>query len=540
MKRSRFWTFFDWVIFPAILAAIAYEPNFMHGAINPHEEGQYAAVVEGFFRGQAPYKDIYLLFGPLTYAGPALAMAVFGKHLAVQRGWFLLGDIAGFLAFYALARATLRGRFFACLAAILAIVEVHDPYWCTRWGGFRFPALYLFLAFWVRHLRNGRRRDAAWAGFFCALGFLHSIDIGLLGAFTFAMSWVVRRAWFETKAVRGSARAFASGALAVLAPFFLWLVSRGALGAFVREMGALGSRRAWLQTLPAPAMDPLKMWLQPVVYGLVFARSFARPARRAAVAAREELPLFAVAVCALFSYAFSFHGLLGPQFERSLPLFILVLAALAEPGLLPYLNAGRRAFRMPVDAKTIAIPVLCSAALATIFLSAKRPYDGALDDWCRHQLRKTKGIADVGGHYGGSPRKVSGMPRAEGITMRAEQVSEVERVYRLVTERTGPDDPVFAFPDLTIYTFLCARPEVSRFATTIYAWPREAWRRDLLEALESRRPKVALLRNDESGLLASVRAPHALSEAADFVKKHYRLIESVGSVDVYEIRPDSF
>ena len=119
----------DFVIIPYLILFFAYEPNAANGWVVFLESGTYLSVINAIFHGQVLYRDVFLFFGPFSYWGPALAMFLFGKTLAVLRLYFLFGDILTYLTLYLLCRFVIRNRFLAYLAAVIIVIQVHNPFW---------------------------------------------------------------------------------------------------------------------------------------------------------------------------------------------------------------------------------------------------------------------------------------------------------------------------------------------------------------------------------------------------------------------------
>ena len=180
MSRSWGWRFLDFVLLPCLIVILAFEPNAAHGRVDYLESGQYLSVINEIFQGKILYRDTYLFFGPFSYYGPAFAMLLFGKTLAVLRQYFLLGDIVTYIVLYFLCRFVIRNRFLACLAAIVIVVQTHNPFWCSRWGGFRFVSAYAVILTLSLFIRSRSGKYAWLAGFFTGAAFLHGVDMGIL------------------------------------------------------------------------------------------------------------------------------------------------------------------------------------------------------------------------------------------------------------------------------------------------------------------------------------------------------------------------
>ena len=168
---------YDLLLLPLLVIALAFEPNFRHGFMNYSESGQHLATMRELANGSLLFRDLFVQYGPLHYYVPTLFAGVFGESIATLRGYFLAGEIFGFLALWGLCRALIPNRIFATAAVIVAVMYAHHPFWSTRWGGFRFAFVYLSLWCLVALLRNRRPHLPVLAGAFAALAFLHTLSL---------------------------------------------------------------------------------------------------------------------------------------------------------------------------------------------------------------------------------------------------------------------------------------------------------------------------------------------------------------------------
>jgi hypothetical protein len=167
---------FDCLLVPLAIVVLAFEPNFAHGYINYNESGQHLAAIGEMHRGGLLFRDIFVQYGPLHYWVPYWAFEHVGYSIATLRGYFLLGEIAGLLAAYAVCRQVISHRLFAGLAGLLIAIEAHHPFWSTRWGGWRFAFVYLVLFALIRFSRTRKRGWTFAAGLASGLAFLHTYD----------------------------------------------------------------------------------------------------------------------------------------------------------------------------------------------------------------------------------------------------------------------------------------------------------------------------------------------------------------------------
>lgn len=515
------WKALDWLV-PYLIVTAAYEPNAASGLVDYLESGQYLTVIDTVFRGGALHRDVYFLFGPLTYLGPAAAMLVFGKTLAVLRGYFLAADILTYLVLYLLCRLLIRPRAWAYLASLVIVVQVHHPFWSTRWGGLRFAAAYASIAAWLWYLRARPRGAALLAGTMTALALLHGIDMGLI---SLAASGILLAA-DRLLPVRDGRPRPASGAIpylwgaaAVIAPFLIYLAASGGLGAFVRDLLSIGDRSAWAAPPDWSRRETAKIAFPLFVYGWAAwtVRGEDRDGRvRAAL------------VCGfgLIFYAYAFRSVAGPQLETAMALAILVA----------FERLGSALSVRPIARMRTACVLILAAW--TCYAAVLRPnyfYQGVLNNWRLYQDRKFKEHA----HYAGVDERphralAERIERLAGSRVPAWQADEIERVVDAIRKHSGDDDAVLAFPDLAFFNFAADRRCVGRFTVPGFAHGVRGGEKELLEAIEAAPPPVVLARTSLSPLARSIgRETELLPAVWEYVSRHYNLAAQTDQVRVY-------
>ncbi len=514
----------DFFIVPGLLIALAYEPNAAHGYVDYLESGQYLAVIDGVFRGQVFYRDIYFFFGPLSYYGPALAMFFFGKTLAVLRQFFLVGDIAGFLALYALCRITLRNRFFAYAAALVIVIQVHHPFWSTRWGGFRFCSAYASLIVMAGLVRWRSTPLAAVGGFFAAIAFLHSIDMGVLCGLAAAAVFVADR-WLPDRA-QGALPAQASfyyglGFAAGLAPLLIYFAVSGALFPYLKEMASLGDRRVWAAPIDWSSRSGFKVFFPLIVYTLAAVTGFAR-------GRLERLQTALLVTFGVLFYFYAFRAIAGPQFETSLAVCIL-LGFCALERLLERSPSGHKpAWQLPAAA------LLGVGMFATMVFIPNYFYAGDFKRWFAYQQDKDKLFSKyVMWDREGYRAVDAAIVRMKGTQVPAWQADEIETVLRSVDQFSGKDDALLAFPDLSFFNFIADRRLVDRFSVPGFAHGVPGGERTLLAAVGAERPPVALRPAGRSVLANAIRKDEILPSVREYVDNNYALNQKTEQVLVY-------
>jgi len=525
---------FDWGIAPLILVALAFEPNFRHGFLNYNESGQHLVAMHELAKGSLLFRDLFAQYGPLHYHVPAALGAIFGETIATLRGYFLAGEIAGFLAAWALCRALIPRRGFAFAAALVIVMEAHHPFWSTRWGGFRFAFVYLsLLGLWFGLLRP-RSGWLVFAGAMAGLAFLHTYDAGAaagVGAIVFFVHCHLSRG--EGRVLAREAGHYAIGVAVALLPFLVQLLVTGTLGAYLEQLPLFDPGRAFVQPIPSSALTPgvfapALIYLGAagfIVYG--FRREFFERERGVAI-------LFVMA-SGLFLYLSAFRAIRGPQFETSLPLAVLVLFFLVDHAY----GVFERGLDVAGDrvggwlAFGFIFVVMCAVAFGPI-----RSYGGGMVAFIAHQRHKAERVAR---HVGWNPldryRSLE-LPAGGGARLPESQAAEIEEITRYLVETTKPDQSVLAYPDLGAFHLFADRPLASRFPIAVLAAAKPAWIDELLDVVRGPRADVVLV-GRELGTLARAtgRREEFIPSFREEVERNYVLARRFERLDVYRLAP---
>ncbi|MCS5636923.1 MAG: hypothetical protein NZ990_10420 [Myxococcota bacterium] len=525
----------DWLLVPLAIVALAYEPNFAHGALNYNESGQHLAAIGSMQRGELLFRDIFVQYGPLHYYVPLWLFDHLGHSLATLRGYFLSGEIAGLVAAYGLARQLLSTRTFAVLAGLVIAMEAHHPFWSTRWGGWRFFFVYVALA---AMLRFSDTRKPGWmlaAGLSSALAFLHTYDAAAaagLGALVFfVLGFSANRhqplALFD---LRRGLTYFLSGFVACALPFLIHLLATGTLGDYLGQLPFSNAGRVWLQ--PFTASDITPSILAP---GLIFALSLALLGREVLIdrwGKGDTIPLAMLIASGGILYLASFRAIRGPQFESSLPIAIILTAY--------WLSRAYRFFETFDGDPTrriqrlAAFAALCGVPLA-LGMGEIRTYAGGAPAWWHYQVNKEHLVP----RYIGADRldedyRVIAVERAGSARVPRWQAEEIEGLTRYLRGELEPEDPLFAYPDLGIFNYFADKPHITRFQIPILAAADKGWSGELMHSLENEPPPVVLLGTRRSTLSVATRhSGEYLPEAGDFVRENYQHAGRIGRVDIF-------
>ncbi len=524
---------FDWGIAPLILVALAFEPNFRHGFLNYNESGQHLVAMHELATGSVLFRDLFAQYGPLHYQVPAALSVVFGDSIATLRGYFLAGEIAGFLAAWALCRALIPRSGFAFAAAVVIVMEAHHPFWSTRWGGFRFAFVYLsLLGLWY-----GLVRPRSWwlvfAGACVGLAFLHTYDAGAaasVAAVPFFVHCHLQRG--EGRVLPRELGRYAIGLAAVLVPFALQLIATGAVGAYFDQLPLLNPGRAFVQPIPASAINATV--LAPALIYLVAAGFIVFGLRREIFERERGVAIVFVMASGVLLYVSAFRAIRGPQFEMALPLAIITLFFLVDHAY----GVFERGLDVAGDrvGGWLAFAFVFAVMLGIAFLPI-RSYEGGALKFIAHQADKGARVAKFVGWNPLERYRELALPAGGGARLPESQAREIEEITRYLAETTSPRHTLLAYPDLGAFNLFVDRPLASRFTIAVLAAADPAWSEELLDVVRNRRADVVLI-GRQLGTLARAtgRREELIPEFREVVERGYVLNRRFERLDVYRLR----
>lgn len=521
----------DYMVIPAGIIYIAYQHGILNGFIDHLESGKELASVNEIFRGKIPYKDIYILFGPLNTYLEAFSMILFGKSLAVLRGYFLFGNVVTLIIGYLIARAIIRNRLLACLTALILMAETYHPFWSTRWGGLRFGFGLLSILMAVMFFKKRKDIWILLSGMTVAISLMTTTDIGIYAFIAIAAALLCSRENLKGAVI------FGAGFGCVFALFLSYFLISGALVPYLNTIFIQATTHitAWQQ----PRAD-LSLWqsMAPdkilslsfkcnilILFYLFLALFLAwRFFKKRQAVDFVDYSLLCISIYGLLIYKTSFRAAIGPQFQMALqPAIILVFVLLG---------------RLSAQKRLISKIAVFACVLFYIIFSEKIFYEN-FKKWLLYQ--EVKG--------GLLPMYSTAIPlsrvqlaklnidRGGGIVIPADQAIEIESVTKYITSVTRPDEAVFTFPEQGMYNFFANRPCLDRFNISGVVWATPAWRKELMDDLKNIRPRHIIYRSSLSNLARSIgRSEELLPDVKAYIDLNYVREASFGSVDILKLR----
>lgn len=530
---STAWRLAAWVLFPALIYGVSYASTAeLSQWVDLFHRGESIGPASDYLRGKVPYRDVFALHGMLEDGLlDAWLMQFFGRSLdvAVTRTVVLGAFLA--VSLWYLGIAVFRSIPLALLVVAMGALTTAE----NNRTFFQVAAAALF---WAG--AKGRRPFViAISGAVAAVALFFSFDIGLYtiaGALGAAILLAVaqRRVPWDGVRPMAIAIAFAGGFAAGALPFVLYLVSRGAWGAFLDvTFVAIPSIIDAVWSIPFPdllstfrsnlnihALADFIVWekfhliVSPLTIAIAVIHLMARwTARRmddldhallvltvfAAIAQRSALGR------AEFRHQYFAAFLIGPVLVILLLLLCRRLGGIWREG-----GYGERAF--------VSAIVGVFAAIAAALFWVPDLLNWRIDDLVRYESRVSRRLRDG---------------KAEEVAWRIRAVSNEIRAL------TGPRDTIFDFSNQPAFYFFADRANPTRFYQVPILSPRR-FQAETIAALERAKPKV-VLRTSPEGFDAFDGVPNALraQAVAAYIDDNYRFHRIVRGVEIWTRVPSA-
>ncbi len=546
----RLMPFVDYLVVPFFIVMAVYSSNLIHGFIDYFEAGKELACVNEVFHAKVLYRDVYSHFGPLNIYLEAGTLFLFGKSLAVLRAYYYVGTVATLVIFYLISLKICRRRLFSYAAAFFLVVETFQPFWCTRWGGFRFGVGALALLCAVLFFKSGKNKWLFFSGLSVAVSFLITFDVGILSGMAIGGGLLLFFVYkfFNTRTMPvKSVSFFIFGIFSVIAPFLVYFLSTGALFPYINTLviTAKCQGAAWaipdlnlrdymhLSKILTCDFKYISSLILYVLLAIIMARRVYK--NRISYVDYSLLSIILYGVFMLVIKVTSKRLLAGPQFQMALQPAI-VLSFLFMDNIYENMKAlknnklaGKTAFKF----MALAIVLLLSAGY---FLFSEKRFYGSLGQWAYYEENKNSFMPIYSGAVPVSKMSLAALAidRAKGVIVPADQAGEIEGVVKYITAATAPNEPVFSFPEHGIFNFFTDRPCIDRFTIAGFAWVPMEWRRELLADLENVKPRYIIYSRRLSNLaMAADRDKELLPEVAQYVFSRYHKEASFGSIDIW-------
>lgn len=546
---------FSFIIFPFIIFLLAFNKNSLNGLIDAVECGQYLSCVNGVFQGKLPFKDfIPLAAGPLLIWVLSATFFIFGKTLYVLRMYFNFFSILTYIFLYFFACNLYRFKFSAYILSIVALVETFNPFWSSRWAGYsRFGVGLLGLFFQILYVKKSKPLYLFISGFIASLGLLYSVDSGIVLIISGAILCFLAVLYdpkgnflVNIKEVFKRLSVFCLGLVIGLLPFAIYMAINKALVPYLEGMFIIASKHVsvWQKPIDLSFIgafrqhhnnpwqffisDEFKFYMPRLFYFVTLIYIILKFKRGKDVIDCIAVPL--IAIFGVLTYKSGCRAFLGPQFDVSvLPLLLLFVYFMEKSIILIFSKAKIRLLAKAISILVVLVLFLYMGA------SHKRVY-GSWGNWLKYQSNKNNLIP----HYITLIDKSiiqlvrSDTERIGPILIPKDQVEEIDGVAKYMINNTLPGEPVFAFPEHSLYNFLTDRPAVSRFYITVYAHTTDKWKDELLTELQLHPPRYIIYSRQLSNLAKiSNRKTELLPEVISLILDNYVIEKNFSNIAIY-------
>lgn len=539
----------DYVLLAMIISIITLQPYFIHGSINFFEAGQYLPQInEVISGGHIPYRDMFIMRGPLEILIPAFMMKLSLVHIGVLNLYFYLGVVLTLLFYVFFGLSIFRNRLFTYLFCL--VLTARTFHWATFaiWGGMRFGFGILAILFFMFFLDKDKRRWLFLSGAFSSIAFLTSVEIG---AFDFISIFAGLSAYtfFKIKDMRfflNSLLIYIFGSLIISVPFILFFIVNGAFMPYLEtlyvvlfKMTKVFNASYYFETPTGLkgfflALCPLNhnfRYTLPFFFYLASGIYLLRDITRGRLQDSRKFVIVALLIYGVFLYIGAFRDVEGPQYRMALQPLLLVMFFYVESFFI-YLKGlkGLSGFKKSIVLILVTvIPLYCAG-----FSVSKYNKRFFIVKEIKSLLSK-KQHADI--PYAGPNPTALKSTRARGVIVPLAQAKEIDAVVEYISSRAPSRSIVFTFSDLGVYNFLTNTEPLGRFHTAEFSFMDKAWFNEMMSGLKSGRAEYAICSKDFTRL-EKIRplAGYYLDTVKDFLDKNYVIVQDYPTLRILKRR----
>lgn len=537
----------DFTILTLVISMVTLQPYFMHGAVNFYETGQYLPQINELFHGSIPYKDMFIMRGPLEIFMPALLMKLFGRHIGILNAYFYFGTVLTLIIYTIFALRVFSTRGFSYLFTLVLIARTFHKVTFAIWGGIRFGFGILALLFAVNFLKGKKLKWLFLAGVFSGIAFLTSFEIG---AFSFISIFsLLCFLWYLERSIKDLITrifVYILGNLAVVLPFITYLFFHNAFIYYVNSLKVVlfnmtkifdpslcfdtpVNFQEFLLAL-SPLNHNFKYTLPFFFYVLIGIYLFRGVIKNKL--SLSEVSMVPVFIYGIFLYKGVFRDVEGPQYRMMLQPLLLIMFF--------YLEHMNTRFRLIKPARALLKKIFIGFFILTVPLYSIgfSLYKYNKKFFIFNEIKSVllhKSHMDIP-YSGPEPTKVKSS-RAKGIIVPRLQVEEIDDVVSYLDSHAERREVVFTFPDLGTYNFLTDRPPLGRFHTAEFAFMSPEWHEELMQGLRSEKPRYVICAKDFSRLEQfRPTLGKYLDEIRKYLGRNYDVVRSYSSVDILKIK----
>ncbi|MBF0489122.1 MAG: hypothetical protein HQL15_00705 [Candidatus Omnitrophica bacterium] len=547
MLKLRNWathraTALDAFVLAFITIFITIHPFYLYGQINYFELGLYLPGVDAILKGQIPYRDFLHLRGPLELYFPAWWMSMTSRSFALIPSYFYLGTVVTLVLGLWVAMEVLRTRIFIYILSLSFLARTFPRVSFAMGGGFRFAWGMALLLCLIKYFRKRNKIWLLGAGFFCAIAFFTSIEIGVYSLFLVGVALLVDALMMQKRGgifKELSIFIFAFGVVA--APIVIFLQVNHALVPMMETYWKVvpGILQNFPQSDPVPrnVLEVIIAMFTPThlnfkqltpLYCYLFAFVYLGYGRR-----DYRRDIFCLSIYGFLLFIGNMRSLWGPGFETAIqPQKILLFFLLEETWF-----KVQEKFNQP--GKVIAICILTGIFLSTVIYSFPRFQKRFFFIKMISNVFEGKGPLAKILSYSGKDLVAVNVPGMKGMVVPLEQSQDIERLYRFMQAHTTLKDPVLFYPDSGVFNFIVNRPFIGRFPVATLSWLGRGWHEEFKGSLEKQKPAYVVTYRSlpeyflrTQLIIAENRRKY--EEVTALISKNYQLIYRTPSFNVWK------
>jgi len=489
---------------------ITAHPYYLHSELNLFELGIYLPGIQAILNGLIPFRDFFLLRGPLELYVPAFFMHLFGENATILSTYFYVGTVFTLILYVFIAKELYKTRFVLYLMIPVFIGRTFPRVAFTFWGGMRYGLGALALLFIIYFFK---RKKSFWiflAGLVSSLALLTSIEVGVCAIFSAAATFIFALifSFLDRKFLFKSVLLYTLGILSVLIPYGSYLFFTQSLIPYfdmtynvITNMTRVFPEHFLDTNLPANmwgyfvGLNPFNQYfkvLTPTYCYLFFIGYLIFRIKKRTFKA-SDLAIFSVFAYGIMMYFAAFRKIGACQFEMTLqPEKILLFIMLEEFFL--FLWQKRSGVGISFWKKFgIWFLILGFVGSSVGYSIARFNHRFVVVKYVHHFLFKQdmKALRPLAQR---SAAKV-GVATLSGMVVPSSQAEDFQQLNEFARHNMDSGKPVFMFPELGSYSFIVDRPFVGRFPMATFSWIG-GWQEELFLDLKRVNPKYAVLSKD--------------------------------------------
>jgi hypothetical protein len=541
-------------VLPALLVVyITYDGSFVTRWFNLTnlmiDESCHLAWINEIFTGKVLYKDTFYLYGPLITYPAAFAMWMVGLHISVWRFYILWSAILGFLIiFYSLFAFRLSGLA-RWTAFIFIIVFSYPVLPSLSWVSLRVGLGFLAMALYAAYVSRNKALTLVLSGTVSALAMFYSQEIGFAVIMAIGLCLLLQNVnQFDPKRSLIRLGFFSLGMVPIIFLVLLFFFLNNALWEFLSGF-IEGPRYLFLGWAALPFPN-LTIYISYLINHMSW--------QTCVMFIKYMMPFYFPILLYLGLLSYYVIKLLFKQFHRGdlayfcllafgillfrsplarsdevhllfacLPVVILSIKVLDHLVLQPPAGKWNRVLiSLPIGA-TIAIGLfsLCMTREAHVkFLTIKNRLTGNRPYFLEDPRHPNP-------YQPLSAFESLKSDRGEGLMVPRHLRRSMDAVVTFITNNTDPHEPIFAYPNASLFYFLTGRPNATSRVLS-HMMITKHHRQDVVSQLILNKPRYIIFgRLPRVDLIPlEMESPEVLK----YIEQNYKIVNHHGRFDVYE------